>query len=239
MGELLLGLDFLGNVAPSEPDRINEASRTSSSSRCLRSSGDPGAELEWTSSACGRVGLRLGLEDAAHVEIGDICAFEDRRRRLSMSSSTILMRRSAGSSTPARFTVRDLSCSARRSQPKNCRMSMSLISKALKFLNAMRGTAVSNGNSSYPSISLIFLSSGASLKHGILVNAEYKYFKSVSVAAFCFSVRAAELLVPSPKFDHKDDIPDITLRTLDTEWIDPWSEPARPLGRCDWLKNET
>jgi hypothetical protein len=53
------------------------------------------------------------------------------------------------------------------------------------------------------------------------VNAEYRYFKSASIAAFCFSVFAAEFPEPRPKLDHNEDIPDITLRTLDTEWIDP------------------
>ena len=147
-GELLLGRVFVGDLAPSEPERTSEAPRSSSSPMWCRSSGDPGAELEWINSACGRVGLRLGLEDVAQVEVGDICAFEDRRRRLSISSKTMLISRSAGSSTPARLTVKDLNCSASRSQPKNCRMSMSLISRALMFLNARRGTAVSNGNSS-------------------------------------------------------------------------------------------
>jgi hypothetical protein len=147
-GELLLGLVFLGDLAPSDPERVSEAPRSSSSEIWWRSSGDPGAELEWTNSACGSVGLRFGLDDVAQVDVGDICAFEDRRRRLSISSSTMLIRRSAGSSTPARLTVKDLSCSASLSHPKNCRMSMSLISKALMFLNARRGTAVSKGNSS-------------------------------------------------------------------------------------------
>jgi hypothetical protein len=93
---------------------------------------------------------------------------------------------------------------------------MSLISKALIFLNARRGTAVSNGNSSYPSISLA-RRSGERRRHGIFVKAEYRYFRSASIAVFCFSVLAAEPPEPKPKFDHKLDMPDITLRTLDTE----------------------
>lgn len=71
-----------------------------------------------------------------------------------------------------------------------------------------------------------------------MVKAEYRYFKSASVAAFCFSVFAAAPPAPKPKFDHNEVIPDMTLRTLETECIDPLSDP-RPFGRCDWLKNET
>jgi len=71
-----------------------------------------------------------------------------------------------------------------------------------------------------------------------LVKAEYRYFKSASIAAFCFSPRAAAPPEPRPKFAQREDMPDITLLTLDTEWVDTTSE-ARPLGRCDWLRNET
>ncbi len=87
IGELLLGRALVGDLAPSEPDRTSVIPRSSSSPILTRSSGDPGAEFEWTNSACGRVGLRLGLEDVTHVEVGDICAFEERLRRLSISSS--------------------------------------------------------------------------------------------------------------------------------------------------------
>jgi hypothetical protein len=60
-GELLLGLDLVGDFAPSEPVLTNETPRSPSLSRCVRSSGEPGAELDLTNSACGIVGLRLGL----------------------------------------------------------------------------------------------------------------------------------------------------------------------------------
>jgi hypothetical protein len=103
--------------------------------------------------------------------IGDDCAFDDRFRRLSISSSTIEMSNSTGSSIPALLTTKLLNCSAIRSHPKNCLMSMSQISNELTFLNATRGTAVSNGNSSKPSTSLAFLS-GANLRQGIFVKAE-------------------------------------------------------------------
>jgi hypothetical protein len=60
--------------------------------------------------------------------------------------------------------------------------------------------------------------SGASRRQGIFVKAEYRYFRSDSVAAFCFSVLAADPLPePIPRFDHRLDMPDITLRTLETE----------------------
>jgi hypothetical protein len=217
LGELLLGRDFLGDFAPSDPDRTSDAFLDFiSSSRCVRCSGDPGAELDFTSSACGMVGLRFGLAGAAQVEVGDIWAFDERRRRLSMSSSTIFIRRSAGSSKDARLIVNDRSCSASLSHPKNCRKSISLISRALIFLKAYSGTAESNGNSSYPSISRA-RRSGASRRQGIFVKAEYRYFRSASRANFCFSVRAAELPEPKPKLDHRLVIPDITLLTLDTE----------------------
>lgn len=117
------------------------------------------------------VGLRLGLDEVAQVVVGDICALEDLRRLLSISSSTMFMSKSAGSSMDARLIVKDLNCSASRSQPKNCRKSISLISNALIFLKACNGTAESNGNSSNPSISRA-RRSGASRKHGIFVNAE-------------------------------------------------------------------
>jgi hypothetical protein len=70
-----------------------------------------------------------------------------------------------------------------------------------------------------------------------LVKAEYRYFKSASMAAFCLSPLAAPE-EPMPKLAQSEDIPDITLLTLDTEWMDPVSEP-RPLGRCDWVRKET
>ena len=64
-----------------------------------------------------------------------------------------------------------------------------------------------------------------------MVKAEYRYFKSASMAAFCLSPLEVAL-EPRPKLAHREDIPDITLLTLDTECMDPVSEP-RPLGRCD------
>jgi hypothetical protein len=58
--------------------------------------------------------------------------------------------------------------------------------------------------------------SGASRKHGILVKAEKRYFKSSWRAAFCFSALAA-LFPDSRREDQREDMPDITLRMLDTE----------------------
>lgn len=147
-----------------------------------------------------------------------------RRRRLSISSSTMSIKISAGSSRLARLTVRDLSWSASLSHPKNCLKSMSLTSRAWTFLKTYSGTAESKGNSSYPLIKRA-RQSGANRRHGILVKAEYKYFRSAWIAAFCLSVLAAEIPEPSPKLAHKADMPDITLRMLETERIDPTSEP--------------
>lgn len=92
---------------------------------------------------------------------------------------------------------------------------MSQISNELTFLKANKGTAVSKGNSSKPSINRDFLS-GASLRHGILVKAEYRYFKSASSAAFALALFISAD-VPSPKEDHSELIPVMTLLTLDTE----------------------
>lgn len=117
---------------------------------------------------------------------------------------------------------------------------MSVISSALAFLKHSKGTAVSNGNSSNPSTNFAFLS-GASFRQGIFVKAEYRYFMSASNAAFVFSTLAIEGGPPSPNEDHNEDIPDITLRTLDTEWIDKLSE-ARLFCRDLWVesrRNET
>lgn len=74
MGELLLGRpDLVGDFAPSEPARASEALRAAASSPInARSSGDPGAELDLTNSACGIVGLLLGLDAATQVAVGDI-----------------------------------------------------------------------------------------------------------------------------------------------------------------------
>lgn len=147
--------------------------------------------------------------------IGEDCDLADLRRRRSMSSRTIEISNSTGSSIPPLLTDKLRSCSAIRSQPKNCLISMSQISKVVVFLNASSGTAVSKGNSSYPSTRRA-LRSGASLRQGTLVKAEYKYFRSASKAALAFSCRVA-IEGPKPKFVHILDIPDMTLRTLDTE----------------------
>lgn len=55
------------------------------------------------------------------------------------------------------------------------------------------------------------------------MKAEYKYLKSSCSNAFCFSALAT-LLDPMRKVDQSDDMPDMTLRTLDTEWIEFPSE---------------
>jgi len=46
------------------------------------------------------------------------------------------------------------------------------------------------------------------------------------------------MLEPIPKLAHKADMPDMTLRILETERIEPTSEP-RLLERCDWLRKDT
>lgn len=55
------------------------------------------------------------------------------------------------------------------------------------------------------------------------MNAEYKYLKSSWSKAFCFSALAA-LFDPIRKLDQREDMPDMTLRTLDTEWTELPSE---------------
>jgi hypothetical protein len=52
-----------------------------------------------------------------------------------------------------------------------------------------------------------------------LVKAEYRYFRSVSRAALAFSDLEGSL-EPSPIDDQIILIPDMTLRTLDTEWME-------------------
>lgn len=162
--------------------------------------------------------------------------FEDRLRFLpSASSRTMFSSKSMGSSTSARLTVRLRSCSASLSQPWNCRKSRSHISNELTFLKANSGTAVSNGNSSYPAMSLA-LWSGESRKAGIFVKHEYKYLISSRCCAICFSAFAT--LFDSVKVDHTDDMLDMTLRTLDTERRDSASVGLpRDLGACP--RNET
>jgi len=68
-------------------------------------SGDPGAEVDLCNSACGMVGLLRGLADPVQGVVGDACVLEVLRRRLSMSSRTISIRISAGSSRLARLSV--------------------------------------------------------------------------------------------------------------------------------------
>jgi hypothetical protein len=106
---------------------------------CLELEGRVGEVLRWRRTALFGTGLAGCLAAAVGDVVGDsdcascTCfgaelaeghgvegeggAFADRRRRLSMSSRTMLMSRSARSSTPARFTVRLRRFSANRSQP--------------------------------------------------------------------------------------------------------------------------
>ena len=55
------------------------------------------------------------------------------------------------------------------------------------------------------------------------------------MAALALSVLDADSLDPKPKEDQNALMLDMTLRTLDTEWIDSRS----PLGRCGLFKNDT
>jgi hypothetical protein len=68
-----------------------------------------------------------------------------------------------------------------------------------------------------------------------LVKAEYKYFKSASKATLALSDLEIESLEPSPKEDQRPLMPDMTLRTLETEWIDAPS----PLDRWGLFKKDT
>lgn len=181
-------------------------------------------------------GVDGGYEIMGDEIIGDVWVFADLLRRRSISSRTIEISNSAGSSIPALLTIRLRSCSAIRSQPKNCLTSISQISSTLTFLNARSGTAVSKGNSSNPSTSRAFRS-GANLRQGIFVNAEYKYFRSASSAALAFSFRLA-MEPPKPKFDQRLDMPDMTLLTLETECMDKLSED-RFLRADEFLRNDT
>lgn len=110
---------------------------------------------------------------------------------------------------------------------------MSTTSSELRFLKECRGTAVSNGNSSYPRIRRARLS-GAKRKHGILVKAEYRYLRSASRAALAFS-DLDESLECHPSDDQTALILDRALWTLDTEWI----ESLSVLDRCGLFRNET
>jgi hypothetical protein len=71
-----------------------------------------------------------------------------------------------------------------------------------------------------------------------LVKDEYRYVISAWAAAFCLSDRAAEMLAPMPKLDHNEEIPDMTLLTLETECMEPTSEPWL-LDLCVLLRNDT
>lgn len=192
--------------------------------------GDPGADAEWENS---EPWTGCGVALALHPRTGDGWDLEDLLLRLSMSSRTMPVNKSAGSSRFARFTVSVLSCSHTRSHPKKERKSISMISRALRFLKECRGTAVSKGNSSYPLISLARWS-GASLRQGIFVKEEYRYFRSASIAALAFSDFEADSL-PRPKVDQIELMPDMTLRTLDTEWM----ESRSVLDRWGRLRNDT
>lgn len=68
-----------------------------------------------------------------------------------------------------------------------------------------------------------------------MVKAEYRYLRSASMEALAFSDLVDESLEPMPKEDQRPLIPDMTLRTLDTEWM----ESLSPLDRCGLLRNET
>src|SRR5947209_7788688 len=100
---------------------------------------------------------------------------------------------------------------------------MSVISRAVTFLKHSNGTAVSNGNSSYPLMRRA-LGSGHKRKQGILVNAEYMYLRSVLMACLAFSFLESCELDPRPKDDHREDIPDMTLFTEETECMDRASD---------------
>lgn len=105
--------------------------------------GELGSELEVGYSVRGVDGI---VQDAVGEPLE--APFVDLRLRFSASSRTMLVMRSKGSSTFARFTVRSVSCSASLSHPWKDLKSTSMISSCCKFLNTNSGTAVSNGNSS-------------------------------------------------------------------------------------------
>lgn len=69
------------------------------------------------------------------------------------------------------------------------------------------------------------------------MNAEYKYFKSASIAALAFSVFDA-LPWPRPKLDQNEFMPDMTLRTLETECRESLSLRFRAPG-FGFDKNDT
>lgn len=61
---------------------------------------------------------------------------------------------------------------------------------------------------------------------------------SICRAAFWRSVRAADMLAPIPKLDHSEDMPDMTLLTLETDRIEATSEPRR-FSVCELPMKET
>ena len=66
-----------------------------------------------------------------------------------------------------------------------------------------------------------------------MVNAEYRYFKSASIAAFAFSDFEALEWPPKPRLDQNALMLDITLRTLETECKESLSVRCRPVfGFC-------
>jgi hypothetical protein len=69
------------------------------------------------------------------------------------------------------------------------------------------------------------------------VKDEYRYLKSSWSCTFCLS-NLATLLEPMRRDDQSEDMPDMTLRTLDTECIESRSEDFC-LFRWAVLRNET
>lgn len=67
------------------------------------------------------------------------------------------------------------------------------------------------------------------------MKAEYRYFRSISKAALALSDLDGVSFDPMRKDDQRSVIPDITLRTLETEWI----EAPSPLERWGLLRKET
>lgn len=85
--------------------------------RLWSTSGEMGVEKERASSAYLPFGLAEGHGCPVVEGVEGMGALDERRRRLSMSSSTMFNSRSMGSSTFARRTVRLRICSASLSQP--------------------------------------------------------------------------------------------------------------------------
>jgi len=231
-GELLRCRTCVGVLVPSdEPPLIIGLPKEP---RRWSTMGELGVEYDRASSICRALGL---FDGHGRPDVNGVVgngALDDRFRLFSMSSSTTFNSRSIGSSTPARLTVRLRSCSDSLSQPWNCLKSRSHISSAPRFLNANRGTAVSNGNSSKPATSRARWS-GASFKAGIFVKQEYRYLISSRNCTILFSSFAA--LFDSEKVDHRDDTLDITLRTLDTDFSESASD-CLPLDFGAWPRND-